>query len=151
MHPYIHLIRWGPLQILPLLSLSRGIYIGVTGRGSNVPAVRHVDAPPSVRRILTELRRTLSELRRPHPVWATPHPVWTTLQPILVTPHYRSDAQCFGTDSGLDPDLIRSVDPDPGSKCGSGSTTAKMTHKKGWEISCFELLDFSFEGWKLLL
>jgi hypothetical protein len=35
--------------------------------------------------------------------------------------------QCFGSGSGLDPESIRSVDPDLES--GSGSRRAKMTHK----------------------
>jgi hypothetical protein len=35
--------------------------------------------------------------------------------------------QGFG--SGLDPDSIRSVDPDPYSESGFGSRRAKMTHK----------------------
>jgi hypothetical protein len=53
--------------------------------------------------------------------------------------------ECFG--SGLDPDSIRSVDPD--SESGSGSRRTKMTHKNiifFLEISCFEVLDVLFEG-----
>jgi hypothetical protein len=34
-----------------------------------------------------------------------------------------------GCGSGLDPDSIGSVDPDPDSETGSGSRRAKMTHK----------------------
>ncbi len=57
--------------------------------------------------------------------------------------------QCFGSGSGLDSDgseSIRSVDPNPYSKSGSGSRRAKMTHKskKNYEISCFEVLDVLF-------
>jgi hypothetical protein len=37
--------------------------------------------------------------------------------------------QGFGSGSGLDPDSIRSVEPDPYSESGSGSRRAKMTHK----------------------
>jgi hypothetical protein len=50
--------------------------------------------------------------------------------------------QGFG--SGLDPDSIRSVEPDPYSE--SGSRRGKMTHKsrKNYEISCFEVLDVLF-------
>jgi hypothetical protein len=42
----------------------------------------------------------------------------------------------------MDPDSIRSVDPDPYSEFGSGSRRAKITHKK--EISCVEVLDVLF-------
>jgi hypothetical protein len=54
--------------------------------------------------------------------------------------------QGFGSGSGLDPDSIRSVDPDPYSESGSGSRRAKMTQKveKNLEISCFEVLDVLF-------
>jgi hypothetical protein len=48
----------------------------------------------------------------------------------------------------LDPDSIRSVDPDPDpySESRSGSRRAKITHKsrKNLEISCFEVLDALF-------
>ncbi len=40
-----------------------------------------------------------------------------------------------GSGSVLDPDLIRSVDPDPYSE--SGSRRAKITYKREKEISCF--------------
>jgi hypothetical protein len=45
-----------------------------------------------------------------------------------------------------DPDSIRSVDPDPYSESGSGSSRAKMTHKsrKNLEILCFNVLDVLF-------
>jgi hypothetical protein len=46
--------------------------------------------------------------------------------------------QCFGSGSGLDPDSIRSVDPDPG---GQKSPT-KVEQKN--EISCFAMLDALF-------
>ncbi len=41
------------------------------------------------------------------------------------------EGQGFGSESGLDPDSIRSVDPDPElySESGSGSRRAKMTYK----------------------
>ncbi len=38
------------------------------------------------------------------------------------------------------PNSIRSVDPDPDSKSGSGPTTAKMTHKNR-KKTCFEVRD----------
>jgi hypothetical protein len=48
-------------------------------------------------------------------------------------PDDHGDQQGFGSKSGsrsgLDPDSIRSVDPDPYSESGSGSRRAKMTHK----------------------
>ncbi len=57
--------------------------------------------------------------------------------------------QGFGSRSGLDPDSIRSVDPDPYSESGSGSRRAKMTHKsRKKEISCFEVLDVLFRELK---
>ncbi len=37
--------------------------------------------------------------------------------------------QGFGSGCELDPDSIRSVDPDPYSESGSGSRRAKITHK----------------------
>ncbi len=45
--------------------------------------------------------------------------------------------------SGLDPDSIRPVDPDPYSESGSGSRKAKRPKKVELflEISCFEVLD----------
>jgi hypothetical protein len=47
------------------------------------------------------------------------------------------------------------VDPDrdPHSQCGSRCRRAKMTLKKenSDKISCFDVLDFYFEGWRLLL
>ncbi len=51
-----------------------------------------------------------------------------------------ADNQCFG--SGLDPDSIRSVDPDS----ESGSRRAKTTHqnRKKLRIPCFEVLDVLF-------
>jgi hypothetical protein len=54
--------------------------------------------------------------------------------------------QCFGSWSGLDPDSIRSVDPESDSR--SGSKRSKMSHKNIniLEISCFEWWMFSFEG-----
>jgi hypothetical protein len=56
-------------------------------------------------------------------------------------------AEC-GSGSGLDPDLIGSVDPnpDPYFESGSGSRRAKMTHKSGnfLKSSCFEVLDGLF-------
>jgi hypothetical protein len=53
-----------------------------------------------------------------------------------------SRSQGFGSGSGLDPDSIRSVDPDPYWESGSGYRRAKMTHKrrKNLEISCLEVL-----------
>jgi hypothetical protein len=48
--------------------------------------------------------------------------------------------QCFGSGSGLDPDSIRSEDPD-------GSRRAKMTHKNTKKLrifSCFEVLHVLF-------
>ncbi len=54
--------------------------------------------------------------------------------------------QCFGSRSGLDPDSIRSVDPDS----GSGSKRAKMIHKNRKKVKKFhDVLKcwmFSFEG-----
>jgi hypothetical protein len=41
--------------------------------------------------------------------------------------------QCFGSD--LDPDSIRSVEPDPDSESGSGARRAKMTPQKCWMFS----------------
>jgi hypothetical protein len=54
--------------------------------------------------------------------------------------------QGFGSGSGLDPDSIRSVDPDPYLESGSGSRRAKMTNKsrKKFKSSCFEVLDGLF-------
>ncbi len=53
--------------------------------------------------------------------------------------------QCFGSGSVLDPDSIRSVDPDPYSESGSRT---KMTQKSrnNFEISCFEVLDVLFRA-----
>jgi len=52
----------------------------------------------------------------------------------MLTPNPGSDffsiPQEQGCGSGLDPDSIGSVDPDPDSVSGSGSRRAKMTHKK---------------------
>jgi hypothetical protein len=42
--------------------------------------------------------------------------------------------------SGLDPDLIRSVDPDP----DSGGQNDPQRYTKYLEISCFEVLDVLF-------
>jgi hypothetical protein len=61
--------------------------------------------------------------------------------------------QCFGSGSGLDPDSIRPVDPDPYSESRSGSSRTKMTHKrrkikKFYVVKCWM---FSFEGLWLLL
>jgi hypothetical protein len=61
-----------------LLTLSRGISIGVPGRDSNPGLPTHYClsyAAPwfELRRTLFELRRTLFELRRTL-IWATPHP-----------------------------------------------------------------------------
>jgi hypothetical protein len=56
--------------------------------------------------------------------------------------------QCFG--SGLDPDSIRSVDPDS----ESGSRRAKITHKNRIMLRKFHVLKcwmFSFDGRRLLL
>jgi hypothetical protein len=47
-----------------------------------------------------------------------------------------------GCGSGLDPDSIRSVDPDPNSESGSGSRRAKMTHK-----SRIFFLKFMLKSW----
>ncbi len=41
-------------------------------------------------------------------------------------------------------------DPDPHWEHGTGSRRAKMTHKSEETLS-FEVLDPSFEGWRLLL
>ncbi len=49
--------------------------------------------------------------------------------------------------SGLDPDSIGSVDPDPYSESGSGSRRAKMTHKSR---NFFEKFMFWSVGWPLL-
>jgi hypothetical protein len=51
------------------------------------------------------------------------------LQPLRCL-HVTPTKQCFGT--RLDPDSIRSVDPDPDSK--SGSRRANMTHKKSKKL-----------------
>ncbi len=48
-------------------------------------------------------------------------------------------SQCFG--SGLDPDSIRSVDPDPDTGIG-GQKDPQEQQKLG--ISCFEALDVLF-------
>ncbi len=47
-----------------------------------------------------------------------------------------------GSGSGLDPDSVGSVDPDPDSE--SGSRRVKMTHKSRILSSCFEVLDGLF-------
>jgi hypothetical protein len=67
---------------------------------------------------------------------------------IVVTLFFCSYQGC-GSGSGLDPDSIGSVDPDPYSESGSGSMRAKMTHKsrKFVKRSCFEVLDGLF--WEL--
>ncbi len=65
----------------------------------------------------------------------------------------RGQEQCFGTESVLDPYLIRSVDPDSYSESGSGSRREKMAHKSrkklknfmGWSAGCLA------ESWRLLL
>ncbi len=57
--------------------------------------------------------------------------------------------QGFGSGSVLDPDSIRSVDPDPYSESGSGSRRAKMTHKSRKKLRNFMILKFwmfSFES-----
>jgi hypothetical protein len=63
--------------------------------------------------------------------------------------------QGCGSGSGLDPDSIGSVDPDSESgiwirnpESGSGSRRAKIPTKveKNLKISCFEVLDASFES-----
>jgi len=53
--------------------------------------------------------------------------------------------QSFG--SGLDPDSIGSLDPDPYSESGSGSRRAKMTHKsrKNKKFHVLKCGMFSFE------
>ncbi len=56
-------------------------------------------------------------------------------------------SRSLGSGFGLDPDLIRSVDPD--SESGSGSRRVKMTHKIRKKIKKFHVLKcwmFSFEG-----
>ncbi len=45
--------------------------------------------------------------------------------------------QGFGSGSGLDPDSIRPMDPDPYSESGSGSRRAKMTHKSRKKLRNF--------------
>jgi hypothetical protein len=54
--------------------------------------------------------------------------------------------QCCRSGSILDPDSIRSVDPDPDlySESGSGSRRAKMIQKSRIKISCFAVLDVLF-------
>jgi hypothetical protein len=47
--------------------------------------------------------------------------------------------------SGLDPDSIRSVDPDPDSESGSpGGQKLPTKVEKNLQISCFEVLDGLF-------
>jgi hypothetical protein len=45
--------------------------------------------------------------------------------------------QGFGSGSGLDPDSIRPMDPDPYSESGAGSRRAKMTHKSRKKLRNF--------------
>ncbi len=45
--------------------------------------------------------------------------------------------QGFGSGSGLNPDSIRSVHPDPGPYSESGSRRAKMTHKSTKKLRNF--------------
>ncbi len=57
-----------------------------------------------------------------------------------------------GSGSLLDPDSIRSVDPDPYVEPGSRSRRAKMTHKSRKKIKKFHILKFwmfFFESWRL--
>jgi hypothetical protein len=65
-------------------------------------------------------------------------------------PEDHGDQQSFGSKSGLDPDSIRSVDPDPylESGSGSGSRGAKMTHKsrKFLKFNVLKCWVFSFES-----
>jgi hypothetical protein len=69
---------------------------------------------------------------------------------------YTSLDQGFGSGSGsvLDPDSIRSVDPDPYLEFGSGSRKAKMEHKSRKKLKKFHVLKFwmfSFESRRRLL
>jgi hypothetical protein len=54
-----------------------------------------------------------------------------------ILPCCGSGWQCFGIGSVLDPDSIRSVDPNPYLESGSGSRRAKMTHKSIKKIRNF--------------
>ncbi len=66
---------------------------------------------------------------------------------------FRCRYKCCGSGSvsGLDPDSIGSVDPDPYSESGSGSRRAKMIHKHRKKVNkfhFFEVLDVLFWGLK---
>ncbi len=69
----------------------------------------------------------------------------------------QSCKQCFGSGldpiwigsrSGLDPESIRSVDPDPDSESASGSRRAKMTHKNRKKFRNFIFWGAGCSFWK---